>query len=187
MSEGGTKRDEGKIRLELHPFDVLESVGKVWTEGAKKYTKDGIDGARNWEKGFVWSRLLGAVLRHLFAWGSGKRVDPEWGASHLDHALCSLMMLRAHELRGLGRDDMTHGLAGSDSEQHEQLYIPAKIDKTQVLSVFTQGERVLYYGGSMFVDRYDEKSDRYVVKSGPTGASFFARPEMLTRVNDTTV
>src|SRR3990167_9196396 len=88
------KNDSGKVRLELHPFDVLESVGWVWTKGAEKY-KD-----RNWERGFNWSRVFGAVLRHLFAWGSGRRVDPEWGYSHLDHALCSLMMLRAHELRG---------------------------------------------------------------------------------------
>ena len=94
------KNDSGKVRLELHPFDVLESVGWVWTKGAKKYEE------RNWEWGFDWSRVFGAVLRHLFAWGSGRRVDPEWGYSHLDHALCSLMMLRAHELRGLGKDDM---------------------------------------------------------------------------------
>lgn len=95
-----TKHDVGKLRLELHPFDVLESVALVWGKGAEKYAD------HNWTLGFVWSRLLGAVLRHLFAWGAGRRIDPEWGYSHLDHALCALMMLRAHELRGIGTDDI---------------------------------------------------------------------------------
>jgi hypothetical protein len=63
-------------------------------------------GKRNWENGFAWSRLFAAVLRHLFAWGRGERVDAEFGASHLDHALVSLMFLRAHELRKIGTDDV---------------------------------------------------------------------------------
>ena len=97
----GTKHDQGKPRTELLPFDVLEAVAVVLSRGAEKYSD------RNWEKGFKWSRLLGAVLRHLFSWAKGgDRIDPEWGLSHLDHALCALMMLRAHELRGIGEDDM---------------------------------------------------------------------------------
>ena len=95
-----TKNDSGKLPLDLLPFDVLESAAVVLQHGATKYS------ARNWEKGFAWSRLFAAVLRHLFAWGRGQRIDPEWGLSHLDHALVSLMFLRAHELRKLGDDDL---------------------------------------------------------------------------------
>lgn len=82
------KYDGEKVRLDLLPVAPLLGVGRVLTFGAQKY------GARNWEKGFDWSRCYAAALRHLFAWWSGETPDDETGLNHLDHAICELMFLR---------------------------------------------------------------------------------------------
>lgn len=81
------KLDAEKNRLELLPVRPLLDVGKVLTFGAKKYE------ARNWEKGFAWSRPYAAALRHLFAWWAGETYDKETGLNHLAHALCEIMFL----------------------------------------------------------------------------------------------
>lgn len=96
---GGTKYDEGKIRLELLSVPALIEIGKVMTFGATKYDD------HNWRKGFKWSRLYGALLRHIFAHLNGQDKDPETGISHLAHAGCCLMFLLEHEISGLGQDD----------------------------------------------------------------------------------
>jgi hypothetical protein len=82
---GGTKHDAEKIRLDLLSSDWIEGVGDVLTFGAKKYA------AHNWRKGIKFSRLLGAALRHIFAFLRGEDLDPETGLSHLYHASCCLM------------------------------------------------------------------------------------------------
>ena len=83
----GLKFDQDKIRLELLPFEALEEVGKVLTFGAKKY------GDYNWTKGIKYSRLLGASLRHIFVWATGKENDEETGLNHLAHAACCLLFI----------------------------------------------------------------------------------------------
>lgn len=98
-ANAGTKHDDGKVRVELLPFESLSEIAKVLAFGAKKYAD------HNWRKGFAWSRLLGATLRHLFAWALGEDKDAETGLSHLAHAGCELMFLLAHELHGYGTDD----------------------------------------------------------------------------------
>lgn len=88
MSEvGGRKDDAGKNRVDLLPFVALEDIAQVLTFGAKKYD------SWNWTKGIVYSRLLGAALRHLFAWARGQDRDPESGLSHLAHAGCCVVFL----------------------------------------------------------------------------------------------
>jgi hypothetical protein len=93
------KLDQGKIPLELLPFESLSEVGKVLAFGAEKY------GRYNWRSGMEWTRLVGAVLRHLFAWTSGESKDPESGLSHLAHAACGVLFLLAYELNTVGVDD----------------------------------------------------------------------------------
>jgi len=82
---GGTKHDGEKVRLDLLSSLWIEGVGSVLTFGSKKYS------AHNWRKGIVLSRLLGACLRHVFAFLKGEDKDPETGLSHLSHASCCLM------------------------------------------------------------------------------------------------
>lgn len=95
----GVKHDDGKPRMDLLPFDSLEEVAKVLSYGAQKY------GAHNWRKGFDYSRLVGATLRHLSAWQSGQDTDKETGLSHLAHAAASLLFIIAQEKEGTGKDD----------------------------------------------------------------------------------
>lgn len=95
----GTKNDAEKIRLDLLPTESLEEIAKVLTFGAKKYTD------YNWTKGLKWSRLLGATLRHLFAFMRGEDKDPESGISHLAHAGCCILFLLYHEKHHIKLDD----------------------------------------------------------------------------------
>lgn len=96
---GGMKFDGDKPMLALLPMEALEEVGKVLTFGAQKYD------AHNWRKGFVWSRLLSAALRHTFAFVRGEDKDPETGLSHLAHAVCCLLFLISFTKTKAGTDD----------------------------------------------------------------------------------
>jgi len=98
-NEQGIKYDQDKIRFELIPPELLIGVGEVLTFGAKKYSD------RNWEKGMDWSRVYGALLRHLTAWWGGQDLDPETNKSHLWHAGCCLTFLMTYEQRQVGKDD----------------------------------------------------------------------------------
>ena len=108
MSEG-RKDDGGKVRMELLPPELLFAVATILTFGAQKYAD------RNWEKGMSWSRVFGALMRHLWAWWGGKgpttnsfllgELDQETGQSHLWHAGCCVAFLIAYEERGVGVDD----------------------------------------------------------------------------------
>lgn len=82
---GGMKYDQEKIRLDLLSSIWVNGVGAVLTFGAKKYAD------HNWRKGIKLSRLLGASLRHTFAFLNGEDLDPETRLSHLYHASCCLM------------------------------------------------------------------------------------------------
>ncbi len=95
----GVKKDEGKPRWELLPFDAIGGVANVLTDGSFKYT------ARNWELGIAYGRVFGALQRHLSAWWMGENNDKESGRSHLDHALTELMFLSAYEKRGMTQFD----------------------------------------------------------------------------------
>lgn len=66
---------------------ALEGLAAVLTFGAKKYA------AHNWRKGIANTRLIAAMLRHLFAIMRGEDVDPESGLPHIDHVGCCWMFL----------------------------------------------------------------------------------------------
>jgi hypothetical protein len=103
------KFDTGKIRIELVPAELIFGTAQVLTFGANKY------GDRNWEQGMSWSRVFGAMMRHMWAWWAGQGptcksfvfgdLDEETGVSHLWHASCCLAFLMAYEERAIGSDD----------------------------------------------------------------------------------
>jgi len=95
----GTKHDEGKVPLDLLAPEFLYGTAQVLAFGAQKYE------AYNWAKGMKWSRVFAALMRHMWKWWSGEKLDPETGMSHLWHAGCCLMFLMAYEARGTGTDD----------------------------------------------------------------------------------
>ena len=105
----GKKLDQDKVRLELIPPELVFAVGSILTFGAKKYAD------RNWELGMKWSRVFGALMRHMWCWWAGKgptnenflfgSVDQETRKSHLWHAACCIAFLIAYEERKVGEDD----------------------------------------------------------------------------------
>lgn len=109
VSEGGAKFDGGKVRLELIPPELLYAVGTILTFGTVKYAN------RDWEYGMKWSRVFGALMRHLWSWWAGKgptttnfvfgSLDDETGHSHLWHAGCCIAFLITYEERQIGEDD----------------------------------------------------------------------------------
>lgn len=96
---GGLRYDEGKERVDLLPPDALLELGKVFGAGASKYA------ARNWERGMPWSKVLGPLLRHLFKWMRGEKIDPEDGQLHIAKVAWNAIALLTYELRGIGIDD----------------------------------------------------------------------------------
>lgn len=84
----GRKDDGEKVRADLYSGSAYLATCRGLTYGVKKYA------AWNWAKGILYSRVYGALIRHLFAWFMGQEKDPESGLSHLDHAGCCLMFLQ---------------------------------------------------------------------------------------------
>ena len=81
------KADGGKNRLGLLPPQALLAIGRVLTFGAKKYEPN------NWMRCSDTSRYVDAALRHIVAYMSGEKYDPETGEHHLAHAGCCIMFL----------------------------------------------------------------------------------------------
>lgn len=93
------KHDTEKPRMDLLSEVAIEGLARVLTFGAKKYAAD------NWRKGMEWRRLIGAAMRHLFAYSRGEDLDPESGLPHIDHLACCVMFLSEYQKRKLGTDD----------------------------------------------------------------------------------
>lgn len=91
--------DDGKARVDLMPWDSVQSVSEVFGYGAEKY------GEENWIAGMPWRKLLGSALRHLIAWSIGIDKDLESGKSHLAHAACNILMLMSYQSRVVGDDN----------------------------------------------------------------------------------
>ena len=83
----GLKYDSEKLRMDLLDPDFLEDVAKVLTYGAKKYN------AHNWRGGLNYSRIIGAIYRHLTAINRGEDIDLESGLSHSSHLGANVQFL----------------------------------------------------------------------------------------------
>lgn len=79
----GSVRDssEGKPRMELLPYDLLERVAIWYGLGAEKY------GDNNWRKGQPKSHVLGSLLRHMSKYMRGQ-TDEDHLAAVIWNALC---------------------------------------------------------------------------------------------------
>lgn len=89
MSEvGGLKFDTDKEPCELLSPVAMLGTAKVLAFGAKKYA------VHNWRMGLAWSRIIGAILRHLFAFMRGEDLDHDSGLPHVDHLACEVMFLQ---------------------------------------------------------------------------------------------
>ncbi len=99
----GVKNDNGKPQVSLLSSIALVELAKVMSYGSGKYSP------HNWRKGFKWSRIMDAAMRHLLAYNGGERIDPETGLSHLAHCMANLMMLIEFENTNIGTDDLFKG------------------------------------------------------------------------------
>lgn len=95
----GVKYDQGKIKLDLLSTIAMFRTARVMTVGLNDHE------ANNWRKGFNWTRIIAALMRHLTMWSNGMDKDPDTGLSNLDHASCMLMFLQEMEETGTGIDD----------------------------------------------------------------------------------
>lgn len=112
----GVKYDQEKPDMSLLPSKALVEVARVLTFGSKKYS------AHNWRKGYQWSRLIAAAMRHLTAYNDGEDRDPESGISHLAHAASCLMMLLEWEKTHPEFDDRYHPEpAEEDADEFEHV------------------------------------------------------------------
>lgn len=82
------KKDNGKTRWDLLPFETVETIAEILTFGATKY------GADNWQKvPDAKQRYQAAFMRHYVAYLKGEKKDAESGINPLFHAFCNLMFL----------------------------------------------------------------------------------------------
>jgi len=87
----GIKYDGGKLIWSLLPLETLRDVVRVLMFGAKKYAPD------NWKYVLPKERYFDACLRHLDAWQTEEKHDPETKLNHLAHAICCLIFLLWHD------------------------------------------------------------------------------------------
>ncbi len=92
LAHGGAKADSGKLGTHLLPTRPLEAIARVLDFGARKYAPD------NWRKGIAYTRVYGAILRHMWAWWRGEQADPETREHPLAHAACEILFLLEYEL-----------------------------------------------------------------------------------------
>lgn len=83
----GVKHDAGKLPLDLLDPLALDGIAAVLAFGAKKYA------ANNWRGGISYTRLIAALLRHMFSIVRGIDIDDESGLPHIDHVGCCWMFL----------------------------------------------------------------------------------------------
>lgn len=84
----GFKADSGKGRWSLLPLHTIKQVIKVLEFGANKYSVGNwahVEGAS--------TRYYDATMRHIEAWWTGEKNDPESGLPHLAHATACLLFL----------------------------------------------------------------------------------------------
>ena len=65
------------------------AVGECLKYGAEKPGY----GSHNWRGGLAYSRVIGAILRHILAINRGEDIDPESRLPHTAHLGCEVQFL----------------------------------------------------------------------------------------------
>jgi hypothetical protein len=101
------KKDAGKPRWELLPFECLEGMVKVLTFGAQKYSDGGWKTLMINEEGY--QRVVGSTRRHQLAMerdgvlaldlnSEGKTDEDHSGLPHIDHLMCNILFIKYYQL-----------------------------------------------------------------------------------------
>lgn len=101
VAESGTggRKEQKLCSLAYYDPVALEILGKVTGWGAEKYE------AYNYLKGYNFSWLFNAMMRHMLAFWAGEDNDPESGLPHMAHAMWHAGALVSFVERGIGVDD----------------------------------------------------------------------------------
>ena len=94
IKEVGLKYDDGKLRYDLIPPEVIEELARVLTFGANKYADNSWQNLEDFKK-----RYYAAAMRHRIARQKGEIRDPESGLLHLSHELTNVAFLLWKELQ----------------------------------------------------------------------------------------
>lgn len=93
-SSTGGQKGVKLARYDLIPAEPLRVLAEHYGRGAEKYD------ARQWEKGYEFSKSFGALQRHAWAFWNGEDIDAETGSPHLAavawHALAMMEFARTH-------------------------------------------------------------------------------------------
>ena len=102
----GLKFDGEKCRMELFPPDAYEEICNIFTFGAKKYGDHnwlGADKSGNYDPSgkdaIKYSRILGALKRHLIAREKGNIRDEESGCYTMAHVAVNAIFLLTYDMR----------------------------------------------------------------------------------------
>jgi hypothetical protein len=110
----GRKDDLDKLRYDLIPPEAMRGLAYVYTIGAKKYAD------RNWEQGIKYSRVVGALFRHLFLWLIGEEFDTDNGQRHIDSVVWNAVALSTYTARGMYKFDDLPGRQMLYNHENEQ-------------------------------------------------------------------
>jgi hypothetical protein len=95
----GLRFDQGKPRADLLSPIAMMGLSTVLAHGCDKY------GARNWQKGMKWGKVIGSLLRHTFKFMAGEDFDEETGFPHVDHIATNAMFLQEYFRKHKDLDD----------------------------------------------------------------------------------
>jgi hypothetical protein len=105
------KEDAGKTKWSLLPMKALEQVVKVFEFGCSKYARD------SWRKGFAYSDIYDAALRHLTDWWEGEDIEDESKLYTISHAAWNVLILVHLVLFFPENDDRPHKKKEQDDER----------------------------------------------------------------------
>lgn len=96
-----TRDKSNKLRYDLIPTEVLDSLATVFTRGAK------IHGDRNWEEvPYSYGDRFASAERHAWSWWKGVDLDPDGtNLNQAEQALWNWALLVTYIRRGIGKDN----------------------------------------------------------------------------------
>ena len=152
---GGVKFDGDKLRYDLIPADALRQLAEVYTMGAKKYDDN------NWRKGIKWSRIYGAIQRHINAFWEGEDMDPESGLNHLSHAAWGCFTLLNYFKEKKEYDDRWKPEEDNPYENQHPVVKPKADHRADVMfyKPIQKKQQNIYVAGSIHATEYRKVVD----------------------------
>ena len=96
---GGLRFNEGKLRYDLIPPEIMDALAAHYSAGARKYAD------RNWERGMSWCKCFASMMRHSWAWMRGEDIDAETGSHHMVAVMWNAAAIYTYSARKIGQDD----------------------------------------------------------------------------------